>query len=257
MIFQYCSDLHLEFSENKALLLKQPLQAKAKILLLAGDIVPFCLLDKHQDFFDHVSANFEHTYWIAGNHEYYGADAAGRTGQFHEKIRPNVSLLNNTIIEYEDVRLAFTTLWSKISPRHQWEIEMSLNDFSVIRFHGKKLTPAHVNQFHSDNIAFLRRAAEDGTKKTIVISHHVPTLMHYPEQYKNSPLSGAFVTELSDLIHELGFAAWIYGHHHTNTPDFTIGKTILATNQLGYVRYDHHKSYQEGKTIEVGGISPA
>src|SRR5579859_3597324 len=130
MELQYCSDLHLEFPENKAFLKMYPLQPKAKILLLAGDIVPFKVLDKHQDFFDFVSDNFEQTYWIPGNHEYYGSDAAERSRKFQEHIRSNVSLLNNMVIEDKDVRLIFTTLWSHIGPRHQWDIERSLNDFS-------------------------------------------------------------------------------------------------------------------------------
>ncbi len=81
MKIQYCSDLHLEFQQNSYYLKANPLKPVGDILMLAGDIVPFSIMDKHAAFFKYVSDNFESAYWLPGNHEYYHFDAAKKAGQ--------------------------------------------------------------------------------------------------------------------------------------------------------------------------------
>ncbi len=82
MTIQYASDLHLEFSENRNFIKINPLKPMGNILILAGDIVPFSIMNKHKDFFNYVSDNFEQTYWIPGNHEYYHFDLADKSGKY-------------------------------------------------------------------------------------------------------------------------------------------------------------------------------
>ncbi len=81
------------------------------------------------------------------------------------------------------------------------------------------------------------------------MTHHVPTFMNYPEKYRGDLLNMAFATELYDYIQQTCADYWIYGHTHGNTPDFAIGNTQLRTNQLGYVKYGEHTSFDNGKVI--------
>lgn len=252
MKIQYCSDLHLEFPENKKFLEANPLVVNGEILLLAGDVVPFAVMEKHNDFFDYVADNFETTYWIPGNHEYYYTDAAHGSGTFNEKIRSNVFLLNNQVLKLKDVRLVFTTLWSHISPVNHWDAQQKISDFQVIKFKNEKFNPGHFNLLHNDCLEFLQTAfKEKDAGKTVVISHHVPTYMNYPKKYRNSKVTEVFAVEMHDFIEKSGSDYWIYGHHHQNVDAFKIGSTKLITNQLGYVKQKEHLGHSTGSFIDL------
>jgi len=252
MKLQYCSDLHLEFWENKAFLRKHPIKPMADILILAGDIFPFALIDKCKNFFDLVSEQFKLVYWVPGNHEYYQADINQRTGVLQEQIRANVFLVNNIAIQQDDVRLIFSTLWSKISPVNELQIEQRLSDFKLISNNGLRFTAQDFNQLHTNSLAFIEN--EVNNKKegiTVVVTHHVPTFFQYPEKFKGSLISEGFATELFTLIESSNVDYWIYGHHHCNVPEFSIGNTRLITNQLGYVEYKEHKLFKEDGWVEL------
>ncbi len=251
MVIQYASDLHLEFRRNLEFIKANPLQPRGGVLLLVGDIVPFAVMEKHRDFFEYVSDHFVKTYWVPGNHEYYGFDLAKRQGSFKEDLKSNVHLVNNFAVQHNETRFVFSTLWSKISPANQWQIERNVSDFRLIKYKGFNFTADKFNQLHEESIGFITSELANKTAgKTIVVTHHVPTFLNYPVQYKGDILNEAFTTELHDLIESQGADAWIYGHHHHNTPDFIIGKTRLLTNQLGYVASGEHLYFNPAKTIE-------
>ncbi len=253
MKIQYCSDLHLEFPENKEFLNKNPLEVIGDILILAGDIVPFAVLDEHDDFFDFVSANFKCTYWVPGNHEYYYYDIYKKGISFNETIRDNVFLVNNISVVHDNIKLIFSTLWSKISPVNQWEIQSRLSDFRVIENRTNILSVRYYNYLHKESIAFIESELEQNQEEnTVVVTHHVPTLKNYPERFKQSSINEAFAVELFDLIEKSDIDYWIYGHHHENIPEFEIENTKFVTNQLGYVKYKENENSVNGSFFELG-----
>ncbi len=249
---QYASDLHLEFPANKEFLKRHPLLPVGEVLVLAGDILPFAVMEKHKDFFSFVSDHFETTYWLPGNHEYYYFDIEEKSGILNEQIRSNVFLVNNTSVLHGNTRLVFSTLWSKISPAHQWQIERSMNDFHLIKHRGFRFTAEHFNNLHEECLTFIQGEIKTASEeKNIVFTHHCPTFLKYPEQYKGDILNEAFAVELFDMIESSNIAYWVYGHHHSNIPDFKIGNTMLITNQLGYVQQNEHRQFEPNKVIYV------
>ena len=254
MIIQYCSDLHLEFRENLRYITTNPIPPLGDVLILAGDVTTFTRIKVQQSFFDYLSDNFKVTYWIPGNHEYYDGDIRERAGSIKEKIRDNVLLVNNQSFMHGTTRIICSTLWSHISEATRTRAENSINDFNAILLNGKRFSTDDFNELHKTNLVFLKSELEDewvGT--TIVATHHVPTLMNYPKKYKNDPLNEVFASEQSQLILRASPDYWIYGHHHTNIPRFSIGKTQLLTNQLGYVRHHEHSSFNNSQCVTVAG----
>ncbi|MGI8892848.1 MAG: metallophosphoesterase [Bacteroidia bacterium] len=249
MKIQYCSDLHLEFRENWNYLKSNPIKPTGDILLLAGDIVPFAEMNKYDEFFTFVSDHFEYVYWVPGNHEYYHFNVNEKSGTINEKIKSNVFLVNNTTVCHGNINFIFSTLWSHISPQNQWQIEKNTSDFRCIKYNNNRLSSEHFNKLHDECLAFLTGELKKNNANSIVVTHHVPTLLNYPEIYKGDNLNEAFVVELFDLIEGSKASHWIFGHHHINVPEFKIGATNLLTNQLGYVKYNEHISFNTHKII--------
>lgn len=252
MKIQYASDLHLEFPENKAYLGKEPLRAEGDILLLAGDIVPINQIDRHSDFFRYLSDSFSETYWLPGNHEYYHSDIEQTGGYIRENIRENIHIVNNTFLERGNTELIFSTLWTKIGLENQLEIVMRYSDFHVISYKGSNLQVPYYNHLHEQSLIFLKdQLAKEWVGYRIVITHHVPTFINYPEEYLRDNLSEAFAVELKDLISVSGPDYWIYGHSHSNNKEFIIGNTRMLSNTLGYVRFNEQKHFSRSRVIEI------
>lgn len=252
MKIQYCSDIHLEYTHNREFIKSNPILPIGDVLILAGDIVTFAILDEASEFLDLISNSFEKVFWIPGNHEYYGSDINDRSNSFCEAIRSNVFLVNNYEEKIQNVNFIFSTLWSKIDEENHSIIEKTLFDFKDIS-DGKSLLSADTfNRKHEECLKFIRESLhKNNNEKNVVVSHHIPTFFKYPENFIRSKVNQGFATELYDLIYDSNIEYWIYGHHHSNIPEFEINKTKLITNQLGYVQFKKNKTYRSDAIFTI------
>jgi Icc-related predicted phosphoesterase len=253
MKFQYCSDLHLEFSRHSEYFKIYPIKPSAKILILAGDITYLRDDFYTNPFFDYISKNWEKTFWIPGNHEYYcGIDVISYNLSEPVPIRKNVFLLDNSIAIVDDIRLIFSTLWSKMDMQHHKIIESFVSDFECIVYNNRKLNSESFNDMHVQSLNFIKDALKQNKNgKNIVVTHHLPSQQCNHPDYSGSKLNSAFVSNLDDLIKKSEAFAWIYGHSHKNMPEIQIGKTKLLTNQFGYISHNEHKGFSNSSFISI------
>lgn len=261
MKIQFVSDLHLEFPQNRAYLESHPLEVSGDVLLIAGDTAYLDLPDSDNDtysqylFWDWASEHYEQVVVCLGNHDFYGHyDLATMPNSYCKQIRRNVHAYYNSVVHLEDVDIIVSTLWAFIPPYEAYQTEHGVSDFYQIKYNGHRLTADDFNREHERCLSFVKEAVASSHAKTkIVLTHHVPTQLCTADEFKGSPINGAFTVELGNYIAEADIDYWIYGHSHRNI-DAQIGKTQIVSNQLGYVSYCEHQlnGFDPQKHLEIG-----
>lgn len=253
MKIQYASDLHLEFSDNYNYLKRNPIVPVGDILVLAGDIG--YLNDdnyKTHPFWDWASENFKQVIVVAGNHEFYKYyDLAGVPEGLVVSIRENVKCYYNAVVSVENVDFIVSTLWSKIELENAYLTERGVSDFHRILYQKELLTWDKFNKEHDKCLSFIQnKVSESKARYIVVVTHHVPSFRLESPDFRGGKINGAFTVELEKFIEQSPIDYWIYGHSHRNI-DKKIGNTKCVTNQLGYVFYNEHTTFDPQKIIEI------
>jgi len=76
---------------------------------------------------------------------------------------------------------------------------------------------------------------DEAKMKTLVITHHGPSILCQHKKYPVSAISGAFHSDLNELVSKAD--CWAYGHTHSNL-DVMVGNCRLVSNQPGYPSED-------------------
>ena len=254
MKVQYLSDVHLEFMS------KPPkIKVMAEVLCLAGDIgYPFSGI--YREFLIKMNTDFKKVFLIAGNHEYYNIDKYGAHTMeiinsmiqsiiVNHKLT-NVTFLNNTWEEYNNVLFVGTTLWSKIPSANINDICL-MNDFKQI----EGLTYDTYNLLHYKSCSFIAdtlASIEKGdvyknpNKKIVMMTHHLPSFNLIDEKHAYSD-TNCFYASKCDQFFTAPIKAWIYGHTHT--PNKTLINNIqFVCNPKGYPSENTSVKYE---TIDI------
>lgn len=202
MIIQYCSDLHLELSQNSDFLKNNKLSTEGEILILAGDISYLGEIFYRHPFFDYLSENYNVVYWVPGNHEFYdGFELSFFDKPIKKPIRKNIWLINNLTVVKNDTEFFFTTLWTKLDKNKIPYVLSGAADFFKIKYNGNIIQREEFENQHELSINFLKSSIEKSNcKKKVVVTLHVPSQQCNAIEYKNSWINSAFVVEMKDFI---------------------------------------------------------
>ena len=256
MKLRIMSDLHLEFG---TLEIPRTDDESSTHLILAGDI----FLSEHHwmpvPFFEDISSRFAQIILIAGNHEFYDGVWPDSIGTIRNVIRefPNITFLEKETLVFDNTAFIGATLWTDMSNKDWFTIQRAkdgMNDFYKIKTSdGKTLHPNDVVDDHLIAREFIfneiaKHKAEG--RKTVVITHHLPCSLSVPPRFKNDPLTGAYVTELSNQIFDTQPTLWIHGHTHSSS-DYLLENTRVICNPRGYTPFDVNPKFDCTLTIEI------
>jgi len=234
------SDLHLECSQFEAI------DVGADIIVLAGDIW------KGARGIGWARETFKgkEIVYVPGNHEFYGAQRAEVLAAMRVAAREcGVHLLDNDEVVIAGVRFLGATLWTDFAlhgaeskPWAMNEGSRYLNDFRVIQEGlAGHFSPAHSIVLHEAALGWLTAKLEESfAGKTVVVTHHLPSMLSVAERYKDSLLSACFASNLDHLLGKMDL--WVHGHTHDNF-DYVEKGTRVICNPRGYVNYGSAENY--------------
>lgn len=251
MRIRILSDLHREFGH--AIL---P-DAAADVVVLAGDI------DKGVRGVAWARQAFPDVpvLYVAGNHEHYGE----RIGRLHQKLRDaadgsHVRILENDTLTLDGVRFFGATLWSDFRLFDDrpaafvaaGDKHTGMNDYRKIRrTDAGKLRPHDTSRLHADSrLALTQFLAAEDLSRSVVITHHAPSLHSLPEAKRTQIISAAYASNLDELIRAHSPALWVHGHIHTPC-DYRLGGTRILSNPHGYITEGARPGFRPDLVVEV------
>lgn len=228
------SDLHIEIAAY------DPAQVSADVVVLAGDIGKGAggIRWARRAFPD------KKIVYVPGNHEFYGTQRRETLATMREvAMALNIHLLDEDEVMIEGVRFLGATLWTDFelfgSDSKPWAMQEGqnfLNDFRVIDEESEvQFSPSHAAKLHKQALAWLKKKLDEPfTGKTVVVTHHLPSMLSVADRYQESLLSACFASELDGLFGKMSL--WIHGHTHDSV-SYEVNGTRVVCNPRGYEMY--------------------
>lgn len=224
------SDLHNEFAKYDPTAAAE----EADVVVLAGDID---VKDRGVEWAKSVFS--KPVIYVAGNHEYYKGNLDRTLVKMKEMADGNVHFLENDEVVIDGVRFLGSTGWTDYSstgnlPLAELQAVQSMNDFKRIRTDNKyrKTRPSdYALRNHRAKRWLEEKLSEQFNGKTVVVTHHAPSLSSLDSRRELSHLDAAYANRWEELV--MNANAWLHGHTHFRTA-YEIGDAHVYCNPRGY-----------------------
>lgn len=157
-------------------------------------------------------------------------------------VGTNVYILDDDEVVIQGVRFLGGTLWSDFklfgeanAEFARLDAQAAMNDYRLIRYGSdyRSLQPLDTQKMFTDTVSFLKKKlAEPFSGKTVVVTHHAPSLQSVHPIYKHDRLTPAFASDLESLM-GTPITLWVHGHVH-NSNDYVVNGTRVISNPRGY-----------------------
>ncbi len=244
------SDLHLECSNF------EPPLTDADVIVLAGDVW------KAELGIHWARSAFpgKEIVYVAGNHEFYGVRRLEAAALMKIAAREfGVHLLDDEARVLGGVRFLGCTLWTDFllfgeqeRPYAMREGQQTLSDFHVIRENSQEpFSPSRSIDLHTRSLSWLtQKLDEPFDGKTVVVTHHLPSMLSCAYRFRKNLLSACFASNLDGLFGKMDL--WVHGHTHDSF-DYESNDTRVICNPRGYVTYSYQENFDfdPGLVIEI------
>ena len=230
-------------------------EVEADLVILAGDV--HTKLNGIRWIRDNIPKT--PVIYLAGNHEYYGE----KLPRLLDKIRKeaagtNVHLLENESIELGGFRFFGATLWTDMGLHGDHHIgcleALQMNDYKRIRssLDYRKLRPVDTRVMHYASVHQIEQFLKSGnSRRSVVITHHAPTILSLPEHRRTELISCAYASHLDSLIEAHEPLLWIHGHIH-HSQDYRLARTRILSNPRAYIN-DPNPNFNSSLIIDLEG----
>lgn len=262
MLIRIQSDLHCEFWNAKNLedqlniVIPFMETDKKTIAMVAGDLGLFHRSEVWLKVLGLLSKQFKYVIFVAGNHEFYNNDWIYKFQIRKTKIilPKNVYFLEDQYVSFNNVLFIGATLWTDFDGDDfvMRTAERGMNDFRIIKYKdGTRFTPEKSIQLFNQSKEFIfKMLSKHKGMKTVVVTHHAPSLLSISPRFKGDILNHAFMSNLTEEILKYKPDLWNHGHMHSSS-DYLIGDTRVINNPYGYKDQEVNPKYDPKLVIEI------
>ena len=241
MNIRLVSDVHTEFHGDggMAWVAKQD-PTGVDVLVVAGDLGTLVTIPAVLTGLCRV---YPHVVYVNGNHELYGSSFVACENARKELLAslPNLHWLQNSSVTIEGQRFIGATMWFRDNPMNFFYKNM-LNDFRRIQSFERRV--------YDENRRAVRYLQDQIVPGDVVVTHHLPSELSVPDQYKGSPTSRFYVCHMEATIELRRPALWCHGHTHASN-DYTLYGTRVLSNPYGYQGHELNPEYDGAQLVTL------